>query len=438
MDAQRLFRDAELRAEALVSRLRLAVTAVLGFAFYFAVVRVAPTADEVAAQQIVAAGWTIGAYLVIGLLSLALSRPGRFRPWMSWIFATCDVAVIGVALGMSLQNVGVAGRYLAAAPAVWLVPVILGFGALRYNPALQAYVTALLVAALGATGLWTAEWGDVAQEAPPEALARFFGAPPNLMRLVMVLMAGGLLAVAVARSRGLLGRAIEEAGRRANLTRYLPVEIAGWLSRASLDEARCGTRHPLGVLFADLRGFTARAERMDPAEVGPFITEFRSRMAATARAHGGVIDKFIGDAAMIVFGVPRNQPDDARRTLACARAILAEIEDWSRERGEPIEIGIGAHWGEAYCGAVGDEQRLEFTVLGDTVNVAARLEETSKALDWPLVVSRALLDAAGEDPVGWTSLGVAALRGRTADTEILGWRPADGRLISDVSAPVSA
>lgn len=443
MDANRLFREAELRAEALVSRLRLAVTAVLALAFYLAVVRAAPTADDILARQIVAAGWALGAYLAIGLISLALSRPGRFRPWMSWAFATCDVAVIGAALEMSLRNMGLPGHYLAAAPGIWLAPVLLGFGALRYNPALQAYVTTLLVATLAVTGAWTAEFSEPARETPPQALARFFGAPSNVMRLLMVLMAGGLLAVAVVRSRRLLARAIEESARRANLTRYLPVEIAGWLSRASLEEARSGTRHPVGVVFADLRGFTARAERMDPAELGPFVTDFRARMAAAARAHGGVIDKFIGDAVMVVFGVPRPHPEDARRTLDCARAILAEVADWSRARGEPIKVGVGAHWGEAYCGAVGDEQRLEFTVLGDTVNVAARLEEASKTLGWPLVASRALLEAAGEDAAGWTSLGLAPLRGRRAETEILGWRPppeganAEARLISRAPAPMS-
>ena len=420
MDAERLFRDAELRAEALVSRLRLVVTAVLGAVFVLAVLRPAPD-DPLLQRQIAQAGWAIGAYLAIGLASLALARPGRFRPWMSWAFATCDVAVIGAALELSLSNTGMPTNYLTSAPSIWLVPVILAFGALRYNPALQLYLTLLLAAVLAGVAGLGASWSASVDEIPPQSIARFFAGPPNIMRLVMLLMAGALLTVAAARSRALLARAIEEAGRRANLTRYLPPEIAGWLSRASMEEARCGVRHELGVLFADLRGFTARTEAMDPAEVGPFVTEFRSRVMRAARANGGVIDKFIGDAAMVVFGVPRGHPDDARRALACARAILDEVAAWSATLEQPIEVGIGVHWGQAYCGAVGDDQRLEFTVLGDTVNVAARLEEMSKSTGWPLVVSRALLDAAGESPAGWTGLGAAPLRGRKGETEALGW-----------------
>ena len=421
MDAERLFRDAELRAEATVSRLRLAATVVLG-AVFFVAVRGAPD-DAILQRQIAQAGWMFAVYFAVGLASLALARPGRFRPWMSWAFATCDVAILAGSLELSLRNTAMPTNYLPSAPGIWMTPVILAFGALRYNPALQLYVTLLLAAALAALAGWGADWTASTEEIPPQTIARFFAAPPNVMRLVMTLMAGGLLALAVARSRGLLARAIEEAGRRANLTRYLPPEIAGWLSRASLEEARRGVRHEIGVLFADMRGFTARTEAMDPTEIGPFISEFRTRVMRAARANGGVIDKFIGDAAMVVFGVPRADPDGARRTLACARAILAEVEDWNAGLARPIEVGIGAHWGEAYCGAVGDDQRLEFTVLGDTVNVAARLEEASKTAGAALVASRALLEAAGESSAGWTSLGAAPLRGRAAETEILGWRP---------------
>jgi adenylate cyclase len=101
-------------------------------------------------------------------------------------------------------------------------------------------------------------------------------------------------------------------------------------------------------------------------------------------------------------------------------------------------VGVGAHWGEAYCGAVGDEQRLEFTVLGDTVNVAARLQETSKAAGWSMVASRALLDAAGESASAWASLGSAPLRGRATETEILAWRPHEAVDAVPRSTPLAA
>jgi adenylate cyclase len=145
----------------------------------------------------------------------------------------------------------------------------------------------------------------------------------------------------------------------------------------------------------------------------------------------GVVDKFIGDAAMLVFGLPSPRPDDARRALSCARALLAGTPgEWARgpeatSRNGAIELGIGLHAGDAFCGAVGDETRLEFTVLGDTVNVAARLEQETKAVGLPLVVSRAFLAAAGErvDGRNWQQLGARTLRGRTQPVDLLGARP---------------
>src|SRR6202040_3764657 len=113
------------------------------------------------------------------------------------------------------------------------------------------------------------------------------------------------------------------------------------------------------------------------------------------------------------FGLPAPRPDDARRALTCARALLAGTPgEWARDLeatggNGALELGIGLHAGDAFCGAVGDETRLEFTVLGDTVNIAARLEQETKAVGLPLVVSRAFLTAAGEagDGGNWQELG---------------------------------
>src|SRR6202022_4519331 len=140
---------------------------------------------------------------------------------------------------------------------------------------------------------------------------------------------------------------------------------------------------------------------------------------ATATRCEGVVDKFISDAAMLVFGLPSPRPDDARRALTCARALLAGTPgEWARDLGATggngaVELGIGLHAGDAFCGAVGDETRLEFTVLGDTVNIAARLEQETKAVGLPLVVSRAFLAAAGDMSEGpnWRNLWGGTLTG---------------------------
>src|SRR4029077_12413472 len=174
----------------------------------------------------------------------------------------------------------------------------------------------------------------------------------------------------------------------------LPAEIAGQLAESGLAALRGGRRQAVAVMFVDIRGFTRRAETMDPAATGRLLADFRRFVVATATRCEGVVDKFVGDSAMRVFGLPAPRPDDARRALTCALALLAGTpgecaRDLDATGGrEALELGIGLHAGDAFCGAVGDETRLEFTVLGDTVNVAARLEQETKAGGRPPVGPR--------------------------------------------------
>jgi adenylate cyclase len=251
------------------------------------------------------------------------------------------------------------------------------------------------------------------------------------MRLAMLIAAGTILVAAAARTRSLLQRAINETRRLSNLTRYLPAEVADQLAESGLTALREGRRQTVAVMFIDIRGFTSRAETMDPAATGRLLADFRRFVVATATRCEGIVDKFIGDAAMLVFGLPSPRPDDAQRALTCALALLAGTPgEWARDLKATggdgaIELGIGLHAGDAFCGEVGDETRLEFTVLGDTVNIAARLEQETKAVGLRLVVSRAFLAAAGETMDGpeWQALGSRGLRGRAQPVDLFGAQP---------------
>jgi adenylate cyclase len=425
-----LFADAERSAERVVGQLRMAIALSLGAVFAIAVVMHAQRDDAVRPEQITAAFATIVAYLALGALSYHLAVPHRFRPWMPWAFVTGDAGFLLTHIGLDVVTTGLGGNYVASLPVLWLAPAVLAFGALQYNPARLLYATALLAG--GLVAIAATDFGfDTLADTPPAAIGRFFDAPPNIMRLAMLIAAGAILVAAAARTRSLLQRAINEARRSANLARYFPAEIAGQLAESGLTALREGRRQAVAVMFVDIRGFTTRAETMDPAATGRLLADFRRFVVATATRCEGVVDKFIGDAAMLVFGLPSPRPDDARRALACARALLAGTPgEWARDPeatggNGAIELGIGLHAGDAFCGAVGDEARLEFTVLGDTVNIAARLEQETKAVGLPLVVSGAFLAAAGETVDGrdWQQLGVRTLRGRAQPVDLLGAHP---------------
>nr|WP_281409320.1 adenylate/guanylate cyclase domain-containing protein [Microvirga terricola] len=171
---------------------------------------------------------------------------------------------------------------------------------------------------------------------------------------------------------------------------------------------------PVTLLFVDIRASSALGEGMDPARLAIFMSSFRRRVMRAAAQHGGVIDKFIGDGALILFGVPNAGEDDTARALACGRTLLDLIERWNAKRAfnPPLRIGIGIHTGEVFCGVVGDEDRLEFTVLGETVNIASRIEQATKTAHCDLLASQEAVCAAGEEGL-WTAIEHEPLPGVT-------------------------
>ncbi|WP_162501410.1 adenylate/guanylate cyclase domain-containing protein [Methylobacterium crusticola] len=225
-----------------------------------------------------------------------------------------------------------------------------------------------------------------------------------------------LVGVGTALSTGVMALlavlALREAGRRAALSRFLPAEVAPLLERGG--SLRLGQRRRAAIAFVDIRDSTLIAERSDPEAVALFVTEFRRCVAQAARATGGVIDKFIGDGALVVFGIPQAQDDDAAKAVDFALALEQRVAQWNQRTGrEPqVRIGIGVHCGDVFVGVVGDDDRLEFTVLGDAVNVAARLEQATKAFGATTLISQAVLDAARVPAAEWREVSRAALPGR--------------------------
>jgi adenylate cyclase len=130
-------------------------------------------------------------------------------------------------------------------------------------------------------------------------------------------------------------------------------------------------------LFSDIRGFTALSETMNPDAMAQLLTEYFTEMVECVFRHGGTLDKFIGDAVMAQWGAPIGSPDDADQAMAAALDMIAELHKlnarWIAAGKPSLEIGIGLNYGEAFAGNIGSERRLEFTVIGDTVNTASRL-----------------------------------------------------------------
>ncbi|MEM7146360.1 MAG: adenylate/guanylate cyclase domain-containing protein [Verrucomicrobiota bacterium] len=180
-----------------------------------------------------------------------------------------------------------------------------------------------------------------------------------------------------------------------------------------------GSRHHVAILMSDIRSFTTRTEGSDPEEVVKDLNRYFSEMVAIVHAHGGVVDKFIGDGLLAVFGL--DAPEGAERmAVAAGEEMVARVKEIEGDLSAPMEIGVGVHSGEVVVGNIGAPDRFEFTVIGDAVNTAARLESMCKPLGVSIAFSEAVKRKLGEAGEKWRSLGAHGLKGKAEAVEVFG------------------
>ncbi len=229
---------------------------------------------------------------------------------------------------------------------------------------------------------------------------------------------------------------VERAALMGIFSRHVSAEVAAelWRQREDfLEGGRPKAREITAtVLFSDIAGFTPISEGLSPPELMDWLNEYLAEMARIVIAHGGVVDKFIGDAVMAVFGAPlpsttpEQQRVDARAAIACAEAMVVRLDALNqawRAAGQP-EIGmrVGLHTGPVVAGSLGGDQRMDYTVIGDTVNVAARLESFGKEVaeageGCTILASRETLDLVGGIDSA-TAVGEIVLKGKSAGIEV--------------------
>jgi adenylate cyclase len=222
--------------------------------------------------------------------------------------------------------------------------------------------------------------------------------------------AGRGAAGAVDELKRLHAAVVDREASARGLRQFVPSSVADRIGSVPIEQEEMEAT----ILFSDIRGFSALAERMPPREVADLLVRHLAAMAEVVLDHGGTIDKFAGDAVMAVFGAPDPLPDHAERALRCALAMQERQAQLNAGVEEPLDMGIGVNTGVVVAGTVGGGGRLEYTVVGDAVNIAQRLQSVAEAGE--ILASSTTVSAA--PAVGSEPAGSHEVKGRREPVEV--------------------
>jgi len=335
------------------------------------------------------------AALPLGMIALTLLL--ALRAWFAWsgqlsktVLAASVIAEMTVLLGVLW---GFASQYETTLPIALKnslyagVFVLIALRALRFEP-IWVWLSGL-TAGIGWCALSIAAWnsagpGGRTWDAVTAASSGRIHAGDEAIRVAAILIVTALLAIALSRARLTLARAVQATQSADALSQFFDSEVADHITGTDLPPmAGQSLQRDAAIMFTDLRGFTKASATLSSAELIALISEYQNVVVPVVRAHGGNIDKFMGDGVLASFGAVRASSTFAADALRCIDAIQAAANMWAIDRvarGLPaLGIGIGVAHGPLVFGVIGVEKRLEYTVIGEVVNLAAKLEKHNKA-----------------------------------------------------------
>jgi adenylate cyclase len=345
----------------------------------------------------------IGIYFVATLIRLVLAYRIRMGFWLLAGSIAIDMALLyGLIWSFHLQYMQPASFYLKA-PTQQYVYIFIALRALRFE--VQYVVLAGAAAAFG----WVMMiayviFGDPHTTMITRNYVEYLTSNSILVgaevdKIVTIAAVTTILAFAIHGARRMMTQAVREEHASENLSRFFAPEIARHISRSGAAiSAGDGEAREAAILNLDVRGFTALASSASPQEVMSVLAGYQQRMVPIIQRHGGAIDKFLGDGIMATFGATRPLEDYAARAMAALEACMDAAADWSAEQAAlgrpPLTINGALASGRIVAGAVGDASRLEYTVIGDAVNLSAKLEKHNKVQGCRALALKETYDAA--------------------------------------------
>ncbi len=363
----------------------------------------------------------MGLYLALALLSLLLSSKRLFRPFWAPVFIVLDVLwIYAVTLnGLNLLQLPLA-RFIELPPFLFIF-IFIGLAGLRFTPtAMLAGLATFMVMDGIIISLYLADqlpW-PLLNEHP------LFQVGTNVLRITIIIAAGVIAAIGSYRSRRFLARALAARRQRDFVERtfgkFVPEAVAQAIiaDQGMLQPMQCTAT----ILYTDIQGFTSVVEATDPQAVVDMLNAYFAALEKAISTEHGIITQFQGDAVLAVFNVPLDQPDHADRALGAARGIERVTQE-QMFAGHRLTTRIGIATGQVVAGNVGGVERVGFTVHGDAVNLAARLQEKNKETGTRLLLAEetvaVLSDASALRPVGRVQV-----RGRERPASVYSWKEA--------------
>jgi adenylate cyclase len=410
-------RAEEAASEILVGWVQLAV--VVGFSIVYLL---APKTFT-AAAPFRPVPWVLGAYLAFTLLRLTLAYQHRLSEWIRYLSIVVDMTLLlGLIWSFHLQYMQPPSFYLKA-PTVLYIFIFIALRTLNFDA--RKVITAGLVAVIG----WLLLVVYVITIDPRDSMITrdyvhyltsnsvLIGAEVD--KVISILVVTGILGYAILRNRRLLTYAVTESASNQDLVRFVPTEVANFIKTSDdgvqlgLGELREAT-----VLFLDIEGFTSLSERLAPEDLVRTLNEFYAAVAQPLAQHDGVINQFQGDAILATFNAPRLNPDHAANAVRAAVAIQALLKTQTFGDGLLLRARIGINTGVVIHGLIGTPDRLGYTVIGDEVNIASRLEALNKEYGTSIIISEQTRLSAGLTAPECELLDEALVRGRTTPTRI--------------------
>ncbi len=381
----------EAAAERLIGWTQLCVVV-----FFAALYTIAPRATGATGQNYVPE--TLAVYFAFTVLRLALSYRMTLPEWFLLISIGVDVALLcGLIFSFHLQYSQPAAFYLKA-PTMLYMFIFIGVRTLRVDP--RFVLTTGIAFAVGWLGLLTyalmTDMGDmwITRDFVAYLTSNSILIGAEIDKMLTILGVTTILTLALYRGRQVLFDAIKSNAAEQDLRQFFAPEVASSITEAdAMPRAGRGEARTAAILFVDVRGFTPTAETLDPQAVIAILTRYHEISLEIIEQHGGQVDKFLGDGILATFGAVHDSPTQAADALRAARAVIAAMDaarpdfaalGWPR----PFDIGASVACGTVTVGVVGARGRLEFTVIGNAVNRAAKLESANKTQ-----ATRALTDA---------------------------------------------